>query len=147
MVWWVRWCLLLSVIVAGRVMAKRPNVIFIIVDDSEFIEYGCYGGRTLTPHIDSLAQNGVLFTHGFTSRSVCTPTRYACLSGQYASRAQSLAQRDQQPDHMSRFVRWNTDMDGSYAPQVFNQAALVPPRMPRGDFSAWAFLIVAAVHF
>lgn len=36
---------------------------------------------------------------------------------------------------------------GSYAPQVFNQAALVPPRMPRGDFSAWAFLIVAGVHF
>ena len=35
----------------------------------------------------------------------------------------------------------------NYRPQVFNWTALTPPRMPRGDFSAWAFLIVVNVHF
>jgi hypothetical protein len=47
----------------------------------------------------------------------------------------------------SDFERASVLRHRSYAPQVFNQAALVPPRMPRGDFSAWAFLIVAGVHF
>jgi len=91
--------------------SKRPNVIFIIVDDSEFIEYGCYGGRVLTPNIDSIAKNGVLFTNGFTSSSVCTPTRYTCMSGKYAGRAKSLATRDHQPADMATFVRWNTDLE------------------------------------
>lgn len=88
----------------------RPNVIFIIVDDSEYIEYGCYGGRTLTPNIDRIAQNGVRFDNGFTSSSVCTPTRFTCLSGQYASRAESLRTEDHQPDDMPRFVRWNSSL-------------------------------------
>ena len=100
---------------------RRPNVIFIIVDDSEFSEYGCYGGNTLTPNIDTLAQKGVLFTRGFTTSSVCTPTRYTCMTGQYASRARSLVQRDHQPDDMPRFVRWNTDLE----PEGWNVASVL----------------------
>jgi len=90
---------------------KKANVIFIIVDDSEYIEYGCYGGKTLTPNIDSIAQQGVLFKNGFTTSSVCTPTRYTCMSGKYASRAESLYTEDHQPKNMSTFVRWNTNLE------------------------------------
>ncbi len=92
-----------------------PNVIFIIVDDSEFVEYGCYGGHAVTPNIDSIAKNGVLFKNGFTSSSVCTPTRYTCMSGKYAGRAKSLYTEDHQPKEMPTFVRWNTHLEpGGY---------------------------------
>lgn len=90
---------------------ERPNVVFIIVDDSESIEYGCYGGDVLTPNIDRLAVEGVRFTHGFTSSSVCTPTRYTCLTGQYAGRAASLRTEDHQTPDMPSFVRWNTYLE------------------------------------
>ena len=94
----------------ARVNNNNPNVIFIIVDDSEYTEYGCYGGRTLTPNIDSIAKNGVLFRNGFTSSSVCTPTRYTCLTGKYAGRAESL-QKECRTDKWQGFVRWNTDAE------------------------------------
>ena len=45
------------------------------------------------------------------------------------------------------FVRASVLCHGSYAPQVFNRAALMPSKMPRSDFSAWVFLIVVNVHF
>jgi len=92
-------------------LAKRPNVLFIIIDDSEKVEYGCYGGDSLSPGIDSLARDGILFHNGFTSSSVCTPTRYTVMSGQYASRAQSLRTVELQPASMSTYVRWNTYLE------------------------------------
>ncbi|MEM1083115.1 MAG: sulfatase-like hydrolase/transferase [Verrucomicrobiota bacterium] len=91
--------------------AERPNILFIIVDDSEELDYACLGGEVLTPHIDQLANEGIRFRNGFTTSSVCTPTRYSCLTGQYASRAESLRTEDHQPDDLSTFVRWNTHME------------------------------------
>ena len=89
---------------------KKPNVIFMIVDDSEYVEYACYGGKMLTPNIDGIAKDGVLFNNGFTSSSICTPTRYTCLTGKYAGRAESL-QKECKTDKWAGFVRWNTDAE------------------------------------
>lgn len=89
---------------------NKPNVIFFIADDSEYVEYGCYGGRVLTPQVDRIAQNGVRFDNGFTSSSICTPTRYTCLTGKYAGRAESL-QKECQTEKWPGFVRWNTDAE------------------------------------
>ncbi|MFI4911230.1 MAG: sulfatase [Sedimentisphaeraceae bacterium JB056] len=103
-------CSLVSDTVFSSEKKRRPNVVFIIVDDSEFVEYGCYDGMALTPNIDKLANSGVKFENAFTSSSVCTPTRYTCLSGKYASRAKSLLTEDKQPEDMPRFVRWNSHL-------------------------------------
>jgi len=43
----------------------RPNFLFIIADDCTFHDIGCYGGQALTPNIDSLAKQGMRFTHCF----------------------------------------------------------------------------------
>lgn len=96
--------------ICSAVATEKPNVIFIITDDSEYTDYACYGGKCLTPNIDKLAQNGVLFRNGFTSSSVCTPTRYTCLTGKYAGRAESL-QEECRTDQWPGFVRWNTDVE------------------------------------
>lgn len=67
--------------------ATKPNIIFILSDDLGYGDVGCYGAkRVRTPHIDRLAREGVRFTDAHTTASVCTPTRYAFMTGQYAWR-------------------------------------------------------------
>ena len=61
---------------------KRPNVLFIAVDDlNDWV--GCLGGHpdTLTPHIDKLASQGVLFTRSYCSAPACNPSRASLLTG------------------------------------------------------------------
>jgi arylsulfatase len=60
-----------------------PNIIFILADDMGFSDAGCYGGEIATPHLDSLAKNGLRFTQ-FYNTARCWPTRGALLTGYYA---------------------------------------------------------------
>jgi hypothetical protein len=68
---------------------RKPNVIFILTDDQNNDTLGCFGGKVLTPQIDSLASQGGKFTHAYAVTGICTPSRYTCLTGQYASRCES----------------------------------------------------------
>ena len=60
----------------------RPNVVVILADDMGYSDLGCTGGEIRTTNLDKLAQNGVLFTHFYTT-SRCCPSRAALLTGQY----------------------------------------------------------------
>lgn len=62
--------------------AKRPNVLFIAVDDlNDWI--GCLGGhpQTKSPHIDALAERGLLFTRSYCAAPACNPSRCALMNG------------------------------------------------------------------
>ena len=63
--------------------ASQPNVLIILADDLGYGDTGCYGGKILTPHMDKLSAAGLRFTDAHTSSSVCSPTRYALLTGRY----------------------------------------------------------------
>ena len=77
---------LLSVMIGIQIRAK-PNVLLIFVDDMGYADLSCYGGElTPTPNIDSLARDGVRFTDGYATSSVCAPSRCALLSGAYNQR-------------------------------------------------------------
>lgn len=72
---------------AAPTAAPRPNIIFILADDIGYGDLGCYGAtRVKTPHVDRLAREGLRFTDAHSTASVCTPTRYSFLTGQYAWR-------------------------------------------------------------
>ena len=61
---------------------KRPNVLFIAVDDlNDWI--GCLGGhsQTCSPHIDALAKRGVLFERAYCAAPACNPSRAALMTG------------------------------------------------------------------
>ena len=59
----------------------------IFVDDLGYGDPGCYGGTLLpTPHIDSLAHEGVRFTDGYVTAPLCAPSRSGLLSGAYQQR-------------------------------------------------------------
>lgn len=68
--------------------AKRPNIVFILADDLGYGDLGCYNkeSKIPTPHLDRLANEGMRFTDAHSPDSVCTPTRYALLTGRYAWR-------------------------------------------------------------
>ncbi|MDA3927042.1 MAG: sulfatase-like hydrolase/transferase [Kiritimatiellae bacterium] len=67
--------------------AKQPNILMIYVDDMGYSDPGCYGGKMVpTPNIDSLAEQGVRFTDGYVTSSVCAPSRCGLLSGAYNQR-------------------------------------------------------------
>ena len=72
--------------VAARA-ADLPNIVFILSDDVGYGDVGCYGANQVkTPHIDRLAREGTRFTDAHSTGSVCTPTRFAFISGRYAWR-------------------------------------------------------------
>jgi arylsulfatase A-like enzyme len=65
----------------------RPNVVFILADDLGWTDLGCFGsGYYLTPNIDRLASQGMLFSDGYSCGPNCQPTRAALMSGQYSPR-------------------------------------------------------------
>ena len=66
---------------------RPPNVVLIFADDLGYGDLGCYGAtKVQTPNIDRLAREGRRFTDAHSVSAVCTPSRYALLTGQYPVR-------------------------------------------------------------
>ncbi len=80
------WVLAASLVAAGG-QDRKPNIVLIVADDLGWGELGCQGSKDIaTPHIDSIAKNGLRFTNGYVSCPVCSPTRAGLLSGRYQQR-------------------------------------------------------------
>ena len=71
---------------------EMPNFIVIMADDMGYGDPGSYNpdSKIPTPHMDSLAAQGMRFTDAHSPSAVCTPTRYALLTGRYAWRLPDL---------------------------------------------------------
>ena len=86
--------LLLFLLACGRTSVStqpdepaRPNIVLIFTDDMGYADMGAYGGdHVLTPHLDSLAAQGVRFTDFRVAQAVCTASRAALLTGCYPNR-------------------------------------------------------------
>lgn len=82
--------LAVGLVVAARAQSgDRPNIVIILADDYGYGSAGCYGADpklVRTPNIDRLAREGRRFTDAHTTSSVCSPTRYALMTGRYAWR-------------------------------------------------------------
>ncbi|MEZ5502971.1 MAG: sulfatase-like hydrolase/transferase [Halioglobus sp.] len=78
--------------VASQSPAERPpNIILILADDMGFNDVSLYNGgagdgSVMTPHIDALAHQGVLFANGYAANAVCAPSRASLLTGRYSTR-------------------------------------------------------------
>lgn len=67
--------------------AEKPNLIVIMTDDMGYADVGFNGCKDIpTPHIDSIAANGVKFTSGYVAYSVCGPSRASFMTGRYGQR-------------------------------------------------------------
>jgi arylsulfatase A-like enzyme len=74
-----------------------PNIVYIVADDLGYADLGCYGGRParfglVSPVLDQLAGNGLKFTQGYANSPVCSPTRFALMTGRYQYRLRGAAE-------------------------------------------------------
>ena len=93
-----------------------PNVVVIVLDDTGFAHFGCYGSDLATPNVDALAANGLRYT-SFHTTALCSPSRGALLTG-----------RNPHSIGMRGVSNWNTGfphMRGGIDPSVPTVAELL----------------------
>jgi arylsulfatase A-like enzyme len=93
-----------------------PNVVMIVLDDTGFAHFGCYGSELATPHIDALARGGLSYT-SFHTTALCSPSRAALLTG-----------RNPHAVGMRGISNWNTGfphMRGGISPRAATVAELL----------------------
>ena len=81
------------------VRSPRPNLIFILADDLGYADLGCTGAMDaynrradVSPNLDALASRGVRFTRGYANSAVCSPTRFALITGRWQYRLRGAAE-------------------------------------------------------
>lgn len=77
--------LLLSVVSTVRGADSPPNIVILYADDLGYGDLGCYNPKSNipTPNLDKLASQGMRFTDAHSSSGICTPSRYAMLTGRH----------------------------------------------------------------
>lgn len=106
-----RLTIVIGLILLGQLvtLGNRPNIIFIMSDDHAANALGAYGSRLagldLTPNLDQLAAEGILFENAFCNNSICTPSRASIITGQYPQ-TNGVLDLDQ-----------NLDIDKQYLPK------------------------------
>lgn len=77
-----------ALLLAAAALEAAPNFVVLLADDLGYGDVGVYNSRSKipTPNLDRLAGQGIRFTDAHTPSGVCSPTRYALLTGRYAWR-------------------------------------------------------------
>jgi len=93
--------------------STQPNIIFILIDDLGWADLGCFGSSFYeTPNLDRLRAEGMMFTDGYATCPVCSPTRISVQTGRYPARvgvtnyiAGSARGRVIEPDYVKHLPR------------------------------------------
>jgi len=93
----------------------RPNIVFILADDMGVGDVSLLGGertKIMTPHIDRIGREGVIFSDAHSASAVCTPTRYGILTGRYPWRS-----------------RLKSGVLGGWSPRLIEEGRLTVPAL------------------
>src|SRR2546423_5202294 len=83
--WWL--AVLGGVLFGNSQLRAKPNILIIVGDDMGYGDIGVHGCKDIpTPHIDSIAKNGIRCTNGYVSGPYCSPTRAGLMTGRYQTR-------------------------------------------------------------
>ena len=120
---------------------RPPNIVLIVADDLGWNDLSFNGGGVAkgtapTPHIDSIAAEGVNFTQGYAANATCAPSRAALLSGRYSTRFGF--EFTPTPESMMPMLRIVSNAsDRNTPPAVYNDEAISLPYedmgMPSGE--------------
>ncbi|MBI9019460.1 MAG: sulfatase-like hydrolase/transferase [Phycisphaerae bacterium] len=115
-----------------------PNVVMIYLDDLNEYQLGCYGGDVYTPHMNSLAEQGIRFTRAYVTTSICTPSRYGLITGQYPSRCSHPDYIKEFPEKVQTEVRFNTSVnpDSLNLAKAMKKAGYVTGCVGKWDFGS-----------
>ena len=103
-----------------RAKPGAPNVLYIVLDDTGFGQFGCYGSPINTPNLDRLAQNGLRYTNMHTT-ALCSPSRSCMLTG-----------RNHHSNGMACITEGSTGYPGSNGAIPFENGFLSEMLLPHG---------------
>lgn len=127
-------------------MSERPNIIFIMSDDHAAHAIGAYGSRiNETPHMDRLAEEGMVLDNCFCTNSICTPSRAVILTGKHShlngvltlgdrfdGRQQTFPKLLQEAGYQTAIVgKWHLGEGGNSSPTGFDYWNVLPGQ---GDY-------------
>lgn len=95
----------------AQAAAEKPNMIFVIADDMLREMFNClpeHTGKNLTPNLDRIAREGMVFPQFHCASSACTPSRFNVLTGRYGSRARNANMLKKMKAYNLALVGWNT---------------------------------------
>ena len=72
--------------ISSLLSAARPDVVLVMLDDSGYTDFGCYGSKVDTPNIDAFAAQGIRFTDCHAAAPNCSPSRAGMLTGRIPPR-------------------------------------------------------------
>ena len=82
--------------------SKKPNIVVYLSDDHGWEYLGCYGNAQIqTPHLDSLAEEGLRFTNAFTPTPTCAPSRSTLYTGLYPARHGAMGNHTECHAHLA----------------------------------------------
>ncbi|NSW56385.1 MAG: sulfatase [Armatimonadetes bacterium] len=134
---------------------KRPNLLFVLVDQMRYTAMGCAGnGQVHTPNLDRLAAEGVTFDNAVATVGVCTPARACLMTGRYPLSHTVLTNNSMLPNDMlsmgkmlrnegyatGHIGKWHLSGEAYIGQTAYNdfQNGYVPPGELRHGFDYWA---------
>ena len=97
-----------------------PNILYIVLDDTGYGQFGCYGSPINTPNLDRLAHNGLRYTNMHTT-ALCSPSRSCMLNG-----------RNHHSNGMACITEGSTGYPGSNGAIPFENGFLSEMLLPHG---------------
>ncbi len=124
---------------------QRPNIVFLLTDDQTTYSLGCYGNSDVkTPHIDSLAEKGMVFDNHYVTTAICMASRANIMTGLYEYRNGCnfthgpllRATWEKSYPMLLRKAGYRTAMAGKIG-FVVSEKPKGKGKLPQGDFDVW----------
>ncbi len=117
---------------------KRPNIVFVLVDDLRWDELACTGHPfAQSPHADRLAREGAMFTNAFATTPLCSPSRACFLTGQFAHR-NGITDNTDRSARSHQLITWPRLLhDSGYETAFLGKWHMGNDDSPRPGFDHW----------
>ena len=115
---------------------QPPNILWIMMDDLRPDALGCYGTPwARTPHLDALAERGVLFERAYAQNVVCRSSRASMLTGQYCHTVKDM-EMGAEPEVPAPYFR-DEEYDQIHLPSVLARLGMLPLNVGKTHWSDW----------
>lgn len=117
---------------------KKPNIVFILIDDMGWMDLTCQGSEFYeTPNIDSLARDGMVFSDAYAACPVCSPTRASIMSGKYPARIGLTHYIGHQPEHSQPGAEKGKVLSAPYVPYLSTDEKSMAKAFQENGYATW----------